>query len=76
MFLFSDPWNPFWGFRFNKIDPEPITVLVIPEDIMLKMSVFVFVSFCLFDCLFVLNVPTTAKVIYRRGHSLNFHLTD
>ena len=41
---------------------------------MLKLSVFV--SFCLFDCLFVLNVPTTAKVISRRGHSLNSHLTS
>ena len=20
-FFFSDHWNPFWGFRFNKIDP-------------------------------------------------------
>ena len=27
-FFFSDPWNPFWGFHFNKIDPEPISVLV------------------------------------------------
>ena len=73
-FFFSDPWNPFWGFRFNKIDPEPIIVLVIPLGIMLKLSVFV--SFCLFDCLFVLNVPTTAKVISRPGHSLDSHLTD
>ena len=39
-FFFTDPWNPFLGFRFNKIDPEPITVFVIPYDIMLKMSVF------------------------------------
>ena len=37
---------------------------------MLKLSVFFFVSFCSFDCLFVLNVPTLAKVISRRGHSL------
>ena len=29
-FFFSDPWNPFLGFQFNKIDPEPITVLNIP----------------------------------------------
>ena len=75
-FFFSDPWNPFLGFRFNKIDPEPITVFVIPYDIMLKMSVFFFVSFCLFDCLFVLNVPTTAKVISRRGQCLKSHLKD
>ena len=27
VYLFSDPWNPFWGFRFNKSNPEPITVL-------------------------------------------------
>ena len=74
-FFFSDPWNPFLGFRFNKIDPEPIAVLVIQKDIMLKLSVFI-VSFCLFDCLFVLNVPPTAKVISRQGHSLNSHLTD
>ena len=39
-FFFSDPWNPFLGFQLNKIDPEPITVLVIPKDIMLKLSVF------------------------------------
>ena len=26
-FFFSDPWNLFLGFRFNKIDPEPITLL-------------------------------------------------
>ena len=38
---------------------------------MLKLSVFV-VSFCLFDGLFVLNVPTTAKVISRRGPQLKF----
>ena len=30
VFLFSNPWNPFLGFQFNKIDLEPITVLVIP----------------------------------------------
>ena len=30
VFLFSDPWNPFLGFQFDKIDPEPINVLVIP----------------------------------------------
>ena len=65
-FFFSDPWNPFLGFRFKKIDPEPITVLVIPLDIMLKLSVF---CFLLFIRLFVLNVPTTAKVKLRRGHS-------
>ena len=29
-FFFTGPWNPFWGFRFNKIDQELITVLVIP----------------------------------------------
>ena len=29
-FFLSDPSNPFWGFLFNAIDPEPITVLVIP----------------------------------------------
>ena len=37
---------------------------------MLKLSV-VFFYFCLFDCLFVLNVHTTAKVISRRGHSFD-----
>ena len=30
VFLFSDLWNSFLGFRFNKFDPEHITVLVIP----------------------------------------------
>ena len=44
-FFFSDPWNPFLGFQLNKIDPEPITVLVIPKDIMLKLSVFCFLLY-------------------------------
>ena len=44
-FFFSDPWNPFLGFRFNKMDSEPITVLVIPSDTMLKLSVFCFLLF-------------------------------
>ena len=29
-FFLSDPGNLFLGFRFNKIEPEPNTVLVIP----------------------------------------------
>ena len=33
-FFFSDHWNPFLGFGFNKNDPEPIIVL----DIQLKFS--------------------------------------
>ena len=45
VFLFSDPWDPFLGFRINKIDIEPITVLVILSDIMLKMRCFFCVSF-------------------------------
>ena len=37
---------------------------------MLKLSDFV--SFCLFDCLFVLNVPSTDKVISKMGPQLKF----
>ena len=39
---------------------------------MLKLSVcvFLFVFFCLFDCLSAINVPPIAKVIWRRGLQL------
>ena len=68
MFLFSDPWNPFFGLRLNKIDPEPITVLVIPWDIMLKLNVVCFLLFiCLFVCLFEFIVSPTAEGIWRRA---------
>ena len=75
MVLFSDPWNPFLGFRFNKIDPGPISVLVIPLDIMLKLSVF---CFLLFMCLFVLRLTSLQQLrAYGDGfHSLKSHLTD
>ena len=49
---------------------------VVPVGHHADIECFFFVSFSLFDCLFVLNVPTTAKVISRWGHSLNSHLTD
>ena len=49
-FFFSDPWNPFWGFRFNKIDPEPITVCVIPHHAEIECF-FVFPFVYLIVCL-------------------------
>ena len=57
-FFLSVPWNPFWGFQLNKLDPEPITVHVIPLVIMLKLSV-IFVLFCfvyLIVCLYVTSL--------------------
>ena len=68
MFLFSDPWNPFLGFRFNKIDPKPIPVLVIPSDIMLKLSVFLFPFVYLIVCLNLTSLQQLRS--YRDGPQL------
>ena len=71
VFLFFWSLEPvFWASNSIKLTQNPLPYLISRRTSCWNW-VFV-VSFCLFDCLFVLSVPTTAKVISRWGPQLKF----